>query len=156
MSLSKVMAAREAFFTRTFSVSHRAFECVEPVCDGMRHGWHRRPSPAVKTMKKRELPEELRAFVVEYVDSIAHLEALLLLFRNHGVSLRNRAMAEQLYTDEKTVAGLLERLVALGLASTDGNACRYHAPHELDRLVRLLDQRYVEDLISITDMIHAK
>lgn len=107
-------------------------------------------------MTSKNLPDELREFVMAHVDSITHLEALLLLLRGAGVALAVSVVADRLYVDEQTARDVLARLNAMGVAIHVDGAYRYGADAGLDRLIRMLARQYAENLISITSLVHAK
>lgn len=110
----------------------------------------------VQAMPSTRFPQELRTFIVEKVDSITHLEALLLLYRNRDLTLTVDWVAAQLYVDAACAGEVLSRLEGFGLVRDCGGEYRYQAGPGTDRLVWLLSQAYAESLISITDLIHAK
>lgn len=108
---------------------------------------------AAKSMK---LSEALRAFIAEYVDSVAQLEALLFLFRNANEVFDVQVMAEQLYVDAAIVTEVLERLVVLGMAGRVKRGFRYHASFVTNELVGELARCHADQLVAITALIHAK
>ncbi|HVO03329.1 MAG TPA: hypothetical protein VMT54_14080 [Candidatus Cybelea sp.] len=103
------------------------------------------------------IPREIRDFIARYIDSVAQLEALLLLRDNPGDIWDRRRVAERLYTSEDETALFLARLCDDGLLSAADGVYRYdaHSP-ELAALVDRLAERYKRHLIPITNLIHAK
>ena len=103
------------------------------------------------------LPGDLRDFISRYIDSIAELEALLLLRANSGEAWDAAKVAQRLYASEQDTAEVLARLCADELLSCEGGLYRYSgATPELARLVDRLAEAYAQHLIPVTNMIHAK
>jgi hypothetical protein len=96
----------------------------------------------------------LRAFLLEHIDSIAQLEALLLLRREAG-ALPVAAIARLLYVTEAAAADELSALAARGLLSREDGAWRY-APADAHAaaLVDELATTYARALIPVTNIVH--
>ena len=78
------------------------------------------------------LPDEVKAFLLRYIDSVAQLEALLLLRANADLAWSADMLALRLYTSVQDTAELLARLCADGfLAAHDSEPplYQYHCPH---------------------------
>jgi hypothetical protein len=103
------------------------------------------------------LPAELREFLTRNVDSIAQLEALLLLRAAPGTEWTGRDAAARLYVGEQEATEALSHLAVLGLLMHSRGRFRY-APlsDELARVADLLADSYRHHLIPITNLIHAK
>jgi DNA-binding MarR family transcriptional regulator len=56
------------------------------------------------------IPGDLREFILGHIDSIAQLEALLLLRRNPSTTWNPSCVAERLYVTEGEATDLLTRL----------------------------------------------
>ena len=106
------------------------------------------------------LPDEVKAFLLRYIDSVAQLEALLLLRANADLAWSADILALRLYTSVQDTAELLARLCADGfLAAQDSEPplYQYHCPsrdqaHMVDQVAML----YTKYLIPVTHLIHAK
>jgi hypothetical protein len=108
-------------------------------------------------MAGEPIPTDLRAFIARYIDSVAQLEALLLLRNNPTEEWRTADVARRLYVGEEELAPILARLCADGFASCRDEIYRYEvAAPELATLVDRLADAYKEQLIPITNLIHAK
>jgi hypothetical protein len=107
-------------------------------------------------MTREPLPAELREFLATSIDSIAQLEALLLLRAAPGV-WNGQDVAARLYVNEEDALGALSHLAALGLLVRSGGCYRY-APSsdELSGVANLLADSYRNHLIAITNLIHSK
>lgn len=103
------------------------------------------------------LPGDLRDFIIRYIDSIAELEALLLLRANSAEPWTAAKVARRLYASEQDTTEVLARLCADGLLSCEGENYRYASETpELEHFVDRLAEAYSQHLIPVTNMIHAK
>lgn len=108
-------------------------------------------------MADEVVPEDLRDFITRYIDSIAQLEALLLLRNNPDERWDIRATASRLYTSEQEAREVLTRLCADGLVTCDKDIYSYGAGNsELAAIVDRLADAYTRLLIPVTKLIHAK
>jgi DNA-binding MarR family transcriptional regulator len=102
---------------------------------------------------------DLQQFILKSIDSIAQLEALLLLAAGPNERWTVAVIAARLYISEPEATGLLDRLVAEGLIALEGEpaAFRYQpASAELDARVKALAEAYRTHLVPVTNLIHAK
>jgi len=95
------------------------------------------------------VPATLRVFLLEHIDSVAQLEALLLL-RRIGTPLPTGKVAAALYVPESTAASELATLQARGLVAADPGGWRYLA----NPMVDLLAETYAKALIPVTNIVH--
>ena len=103
------------------------------------------------------LPAELREFLETHIDSIAQLEALLLLRDSPGVAWDARAIAKRLYVGEQDALGALAHLATHGLVARSESRYTFDPQsEELSRGCVLLAEYYRAYLIPITNLIHAK
>jgi hypothetical protein len=106
------------------------------------------------------LPDDVKAFLLRYIDSIAHLEALLLLRANAELAWSAETLAKRLYTPVQETAEILARLCADGFLAAQGSApllYQYHCPsREQAHMVEQVAVFYAHYLIPITHLIHAK
>ena len=103
------------------------------------------------------VPGDLRDFITRYIDSIAQLEALLLLRANPDANWTPAEVALRLYTSEQEAAELLARLCADALVFCNEGTYRFGSEDtELRNLVDRLADAYSQHLIPVTNMIHAK
>jgi hypothetical protein len=111
-------------------------------------------------MRADVLPYEVKAFLLRYIDSIAQLEALLLLRANADLAWSADMIALRLYIPVQETAEILARLCADGFLAAHDNEpllYQYHCPardqaHMADQVAML----YTKYLIPITHLIHAK
>jgi hypothetical protein len=103
------------------------------------------------------LPAELRGFLEDHIDSIAQLEALLLLRNAPDVLWDLQDMAKRLYVGEAESLAILAHLTAHGLIRRDGDGYRLDPQSDgLLHAISLLTDHYRTHLIPITNLIHAK
>jgi hypothetical protein len=108
-------------------------------------------------MKQEVLTDDLRRFIFS-IPSIPHLEAILLMRREAGRWDAAR-LAQRLYLPTERAASLLADLATAHICRQDDAtalAWRYQpATDELDALVGSLERYYSQNLIEVTNMIHA-
>lgn len=103
------------------------------------------------------IPGDVRDFILRHIDSVAQLEALLLLRANSRETWSVGETAKRLYTGKQEIAEVLMRLRDDGLLAVDNGHYRYDcAAAELRELVDRVADVYSRQLIPVTNMIHAK
>lgn len=107
-------------------------------------------------MAEDPIPADVRDFIVRNIDSIAYLEALLLLRANQALAWTARSVAARLYIDESEAAGILARLSNAGFAVAEDAAFRYEADHSNDVMIEHLSGIYCRHLIPVTNLIHSR
>jgi hypothetical protein len=104
-----------------------------------------------------DIPEDLREFVTQQIDSIAQLEALLLLRDHAPEEWSSDRVAARLYVAEDETARLLADLHQKGFLNQSDNrfsfSCR---TPELETMVTRVAQLYRQKLIPVTNLIHSK
>ena len=108
-------------------------------------------------MTEEGVPAEVREFLRACVDSVAELEALLLLREAPGQNWEAAMLARRLYIGEAEGAKILEHLVQCELASKTADGFRYHVRDgERERLVDGLAESHAKFLVPLTRLIHDK
>lgn len=108
-------------------------------------------------MTDESIPADLREFILRYIDSVAHLEALLLLRASPQTAWNVASVAQRLYTNEQQAGEVLAQLCADGLLSSQDELYRYSGlSAEHVALIDRLAASYTKQLIPITNMIHGK
>lgn len=103
------------------------------------------------------IPAEVRDFISARIDSIAQLEALLLLFRDHSQRWDGASIAKRLYIDPGLADDVLQKLSSRGLLVCEPQGFRFRQDdHELYRLTEALSVHYARHLIPVTNLIHNK
>jgi hypothetical protein len=106
------------------------------------------------------IPDDVAQFILDKIDSIAQLEALLLLRRDAEEKWSAAKLAQRLYTSETQTTEALERLCAAGLAvAAEGASLVYSyqpVSAELGELVDRMAHVYSKHLVPVTNLIHSK
>jgi DNA-binding MarR family transcriptional regulator len=105
------------------------------------------------------LPNELQQFIDQNVESLAQLEALLLLKNEPDRVWTVEALAKALYITSDTAAALLANLVSRGFAKpVDGQNGQYIylATAESRDLVERLATLYEERRVAVITQIYSK
>jgi len=99
-------------------------------------------------------------FVLRNIDSVPHLEALVLLWNSRPVGWTCEELASRLYVPADKTAQVLRDLVRMQLiAESAGSPPKYSCvpkSEEEDQLLASLDSAYRKDLVRISTMIHSK
>jgi hypothetical protein len=111
-------------------------------------------------MTEQFIPEDVERFVLEKIDSVAQLEALLLLRANPEKDWSARLLAGRLYISEEQTGELLLVLRAQGFVivnAHDPSLYRFQpAGPELARMLDRLAEIYARHLVPVTNLIHSK
>lgn len=103
------------------------------------------------------LQQDLRDFILANIDSITHLEALLLLRQKPKEYWDAAKAAQRLYTSEADAERILERLQGDGFLEVADGLFRYGCvTPEQELMIAHLAKEYSRNLIPITNMIHSK
>lgn len=103
------------------------------------------------------LSDELRRFI-HSIESVPHLEAMLLLHQEPAQVWSEDALAKRLYLSPQNAAKTLLDLCDYGICapSPAGSDFRYAPSSDLDALIGQLAIYYSSHLIEVTNMIHAR
>lgn len=111
-------------------------------------------------MPEELIPEDVRAFLLQHIDSIAQLEALLLLRNDPTYAWSVEALAKRLYITTQETAAILQQLVADRFLTTTQETMELYQYHpESSALATMVDriaELYRQYLIPVTNIIHAK
>lgn len=113
-------------------------------------------------MDEKTLPPEMDPyeFILENIDSVPHLEALVLLWNSRPAGWTQDELASRLYVPQQKVAEILSDLTRLGfIIKADEIPVRYRyiaGSTDKDRAMMQVDAVYRRDLVRISTMIHSK
>ncbi|HYJ17186.1 MAG TPA: hypothetical protein VE170_16965 [Candidatus Limnocylindria bacterium] len=111
-------------------------------------------------MTDKIIPEEVKQFIFEKIDSVAEMEALLLLRSNPEASWSIASLAKRLYIDEGQTAKIVDHLCREGLLTISSNeqaSYRYEPKSvELQNSVDRVAEMYTKHLVPISTLIHSK
>jgi sugar-specific transcriptional regulator TrmB len=99
-------------------------------------------------------------FIQENIDSVPHLESLILLWNSRPVGWTEGELSTRLYISREQVGAVLRDLIRIGIVQERaGNPARYSyfpLSDEQNELMQKIDGVYRHDLVRISTMIHAK
>ena len=109
--------------------------------------------------QKDPIPEDIKRFIIRSIESIPHLEAVLLLHYDPKIEWDAKMMSQRLYISEKRSMDVLNDLCAAGFAAISevNHSYSYHPiSRELSDLIARLVDIYSKNLIEVTNLIHFK
>ncbi len=99
-------------------------------------------------------------FVLEKIDSVSHLEALLLLWNSRPKQWSPEELARRLYVDAKIAQELLADLqrsdLIVAVSNSDESYFYETRSEETDRLIESVDATYRYQIVRISNLIHSK
>jgi hypothetical protein len=108
-------------------------------------------------MADQYVSDELRSFILKRIDSVAQIEALLLIRSGAQAPWSAEMLARRLYIGEAEAADALSRLCAAELlVCADGNYSLEGVPEQSLRLIGELLEAYSRHLIPVTNVVHSK
>jgi len=109
-------------------------------------------------MSQSKVPDEVRRFILTSIPSVPYLEALLLLRAESGRSWDSHHLAGRLYIGEGQAVELLQAMQEAGVVSAQGAGQFVYAPTRegLAQRIDALAETYAQDLVGVTDLIHAR
>lgn len=103
---------------------------------------------------------EVRQFILDQIDSVPHLEALLLLWNSRPRPWTTDEVAKRLYVSREVAQRLLEDLARQQLIVPDGDFTQGYAykdrPEDRSRLIGMVDRTYRREIVRISTLIHSK
>lgn len=106
------------------------------------------------------IPKDVRAFVIEHIDSVELLEILLLLRRRASESWTAQRISDELRTNPASVEHRIGKLLKKGLVTVpEGEpvAFKYHpSSPEIEAVVCEVARCYAEKRVSVIELIFSK
>jgi DNA-binding Lrp family transcriptional regulator len=102
------------------------------------------------------IPDEVKALVLEHIDSIEQLEVLLLLFRQPHHDYDSDEVCRELRISSQSCIERLRDLHARGLIERNEAGYRFGADPERNRRVFALSQSYLERRVAMINLIFSK
>ena len=103
---------------------------------------------------------EVRQFLLDQIDSVPHLEALLLLWNSRPKLWQADEMAGRLYVDREVALRLLQDLARQQLIDSDTSSperyCYRDDPADRSRLIRMVGETYRREVVRVSTLIHSK
>jgi hypothetical protein len=111
-------------------------------------------------MSKEKAEEEVFRFILDEIETVPHLEALLLLWNSRPKRWGKEELSERLFTREDQLTSLMQDLVRrrLVVAGADvPNQYWYESQSpEMDWLIEAVAATYQHQLVRISTLIHSK
>lgn len=102
------------------------------------------------------LRAEIDRFILSEIDSVPHLEALLLLWNSRPKQWLVDEIAGLLYIPADRTREILQDLQQRELVVMTFAGCFYNPHSSRDSLMEELDRTYRRELVRISNMIHSK
>jgi predicted ArsR family transcriptional regulator len=108
-------------------------------------------------MQRVEFPEEVLRFIERRIDSVPHLETLLLLWEKPATEWSESDIAARVYISSEKARSVLQDLARHGLI-TAGPSERYsyNTTWDESRLMDKVAASYRSHLVRLAGLIHAK
>lgn len=107
-------------------------------------------------MVQRPGNREVDQFIVEEIESVPHLEALLLLWRDRPRSQSLEDLARSLYLQTEATEVLLHDLERRGFLLHESDGWSWNDRSSRTGLIEDVDATYRRELVRISSMIHSK
>lgn len=110
-------------------------------------------------MENGDPEDDVLSFIFENIDTVPHLEALLLIWQSGTESWSAERLAARIYVGVHQAKAILEDLSRRGfvLQDTPEGSYRFTAEWDAQRqLMPRLAKTYSRNLIGVTRMIHSK
>ncbi|MEO8464460.1 MAG: hypothetical protein ABI640_03900 [Gammaproteobacteria bacterium] len=104
-----------------------------------------------------EIPPDVLRFIVEKIDTVPHLEALLLVWERPGVNWTQEQLARQLYVTPAVAQRITHGLIRRGwLKKGQAGSVAFNPGWDPDgTFMRNLASIYRRQLIAVTSLIHS-
>ena len=106
------------------------------------------------------IPDDIRRFLLQHIDSVAKLEALLLMRHHAAQDWDAGLIAKRLYINTQQASTILADLSKVGLCRVtepQGSCYRYDPVNDsLGDVVSRLAEVYARQLIPVTNLIHSR
>lgn len=107
-------------------------------------------------MESGKLTEEVAAFIVECIDTVPHLEALLLLRERAPRAWTEAELAARLYLPSAQVRRIVQDLMRKGLVGMEGEGFVFSVADSKAATVAAVAQAYRTQLARVASLVHGK
>jgi len=111
-------------------------------------------------MTDDEIRKTVDQFILDRIDSVPHLEALLLLWNSRPKTWSREELERRLFLEPDMILRILRELGQQGLIVPEGGPqerYRYEfKSDEQDHVVAAVDATYRHELVRVSTMIHSK
>jgi predicted transcriptional regulator len=109
--------------------------------------------------RDEQLGREVDRFILEHIDSVPHLEALLLLWNSRPKPWTAQDLGQRLFVEHDVAQRILTDLLQRGLIASKSDSARQYCCESLseahDRLIAAVDSTYRREMVRISKMIHS-
>jgi predicted ArsR family transcriptional regulator len=109
-----------------------------------------------KVMDEDRISKDVEQFILDEIDTVPHLEALLLFWNKRPQEWSLEEMAKALYVSPEATRPILADLERRGLVALTENNCFLYRSSHRDSVVEALDKTYRREVVRISNMIHSK
>jgi hypothetical protein len=107
--------------------------------------------------EEEALRREVDQFILEEIDSVPHLEALLLLWNRRPRLYSVSELAHQLYISSDQTSNIVRDLQSRGLAvALETGQCAFNEAWPHPDLMQAVDRLWRRELIRVSSLIHSK
>lgn len=100
---------------------------------------------------------EAERFVLEYIDSVPHLEALLIVWRSYPKSWSVAELTKALYLVPRSTEAIAQDLAREGFLTAGADHYTYASDSDVkDRLIRQVDEVYRRETVRLSTLIHSR
>lgn len=107
-------------------------------------------------MTPTEIPQPVLRFIREQIDTVPHLEGLLLVWQSAPKRWTTDELASRLYVNAETARRIVGDLARRHLIVVEGGAFIYDTGNEYAALLPEVAATYRRELVQVTRFIHAK
>jgi hypothetical protein len=107
-------------------------------------------------MRREGIPEEVLRFIERRIDSVPHMEALLLLWESPTRQWTDPEIAARVYISSEQARKVLADLARSGLIIHSPPGFRYDASWDETQLMGKVAATYRNYLVHVSGLIHAK
>jgi hypothetical protein len=106
--------------------------------------------------EENPLRAEIERFIEDEIDSVPHLEALLLLWNTRPRVWSIDELSRYLYIPADRTRQILRDLQQRDLILCESESCSYHSTEARDSLIAGVDRTWRRELVRLSNMIHSK
>jgi DNA-binding IscR family transcriptional regulator len=106
---------------------------------------------------RAEVTQEVLQFLTDHIDSVPHLEALLLLWENPTTIWQENEIAARIYVRPETAADIVRSFVRRGFVRAEPEGgYRYESRWDQRNTMATVANAYRQNLIPVSTFIHSK
>jgi hypothetical protein len=107
-------------------------------------------------MTEDSLQRQIDKFILDEIDSVPHLEALLLLWNSKPRPWTPEEIARALFVSDDAARKILLDLARVSLAAPGTANAYFYASGDRDQLIEGVEKTYRREIVRISRMIHSK